>query len=202
MRLISVVLALVSLFAFSGTANALEVTETTSEELSLEFSTCADVTQPECTLIFFTVVDAEDSRGSQVCLDILTGQPLDPTSILVLAMETGCAEIDPADLVIGDKLGSATLAPTSIDLTYCDNTVDPPDCAPSRTVIVSATATATSNQGRFAQAFPVGNPDCREVFRVMLIAREAEGQFTIDADVFAATGTILTGALTEMDVAC
>ena len=44
MRRISIVLALVSSFAFVGTANALEVTETGSEELVLQWTDCADET--------------------------------------------------------------------------------------------------------------------------------------------------------------
>jgi hypothetical protein len=153
MRRLSIALAFGMLFAIAGTANALEVDETSSEELLLEWSTCGDVTLPECTYILLTVVDADDARGSEVCLQILTGQPLDETSFLVLAMETGCSPIDPADLSIADKLSSAALAATSIDLTYCDNTVDPPACEASRTVTVSATALASTGQGRFAQAF-------------------------------------------------
>jgi hypothetical protein len=203
MRRISVVLALGLLLTFAGTASALEVTETGSEELTLVSSTCGDVTLLECTYVLLTVVDAEDARGSEVCLQILTGQPLDETTFLVLAMETGCAPIDPADLSFGDRLSSATLAATSIDLTYCDNTVDPPACEPSRTVTVSATALATSPQGRLAQAFPIPTPEgCREVIRVMLTAREATGEFSVDDTTYAGTGTILTGTRTVMTVAC
>ena len=68
---------------------------------------------------------------------------------------------------------------------------------------VSATALATSNQGRFAQAFPIPTPDgCRQVVRVMLTAREAAGEFSVDGTSYAGTGTILTGTVVGMLVAC
>lgn len=203
MRRLSVAFALLSLFALAGPVSAVEVSQEDVRELTLEETDCVGVTVSPCTRTTLFVVDREDEVGSQVCLFILTLEPLDETTALVLAEETGCAPIDPADFVFGNRQSSATLAPTSIDLTYCDNTVDPPACEFSRTVTVSATAVATPGERRFAQAFPGSTPECRHaVARVMLIFREAVGDFAIDGATYSGTGTIVGGTRTVMDVAC
>ena len=203
MRRISIALAVVSLFAFAGTAaGAVDVTEEGTEELVLENTDCVGITVNPCTITTLFVVDAEDLRGSQVCLQILVIEPTGEFSGNLLADETGCAPIDPADFVIGDRQASATLAPTSIDLIACDYTVDPVACDASRTVTVSAAAVATPGQPRFAQAFPSMTPECRQVARVMLVFRDAIGEFSVDGIEYSATGTILAGTRTLMDVAC
>lgn len=175
-RTASVLAGLVLLIAASVVPVAADTTGGGNRLESFSSSCVADV----CT---DTTVSAtlDPFGGGEACLDIFTS-----TGKTFTSEEVGCA---PAPSFTISSALAASFGPTSISLQLCDENFD---CAPSRTVIVSASDTPTgpitTTSGKSTTKDGLCTTKIKFTDRTVSVA----GTFTIDDTTTAETGDVTT----------
>ena len=176
-RAFTVLAGLILLIAASVVPVAADTTGGGNQLNSSSTPTCnGDV----CTQTLVSAV-LDPSGGSFACIDFITYLPEDGT---VVSDEVGCA---PAPSFRISSTLAASFGPTSIPLEFCD-----PTCAPTRTVVVSASDTPTGPVSTTSGHTTTKDGTCTTKTKFTDSSVSVAGTFTVDGITTAETGDVST----------
>ena len=176
-RAASVLAGLILLIAASVVPVAADTTGGGNQLQSFTFTCDAEV----CTDT--TVSAFLDPSGGSACLDIFMFSAVDKSFV---SEETGCA---PAPTFTISGTLAASFGPTSIALDLCDENGD---CAPSRTVVVSASDAPTGPVSTTSGHSTTKDGTCTTKTKFTDSSVSVAGTYTIDGITTAETGDVST----------
>ena len=135
-----------------------------------------------CTDTFLSVVETAD--GTSVCLDVQTYSISASGRMRTLSYESGCTDVSDGAFTVSS--GSATLAPTQIQLYSCSRQT----CTAGDVVTVSGTFTGTGEVTTYSGRGSFTENGCRYKYSYRGTSQQATVEITVDGTTSTGEGAI------------